>query len=135
MSIRDHDIRRSLLLIPLMGLVFGCTGFNQPAPSKVEMAARADPLNPGQPLHCSGIESLDPVRATVALEGLGWQVTYRWVYSTGINTGFGEPRSLPPNGVITGLSFGDPGWLVMFVSPPNDPQNHPIPAPRDCPPN
>ena len=127
---------RRLLLIPMVGLVLGCTRLGQlasPQPSDATIVAREDPLNPGQALHCSGIESLDPARATIVLQRLGWQVTYRWVYSTGVNTGYGETRSSPPDGVITGMVYGDPGWLVMVVSPPNDPQNRPITAPIDCP--
>ena len=34
---------------------------------------------------------------------------------------------------MTNTEYGDPGWLVMFVVPANDPAAHPIAKPGDCP--
>ncbi len=130
--------RYGLLFGLALGVGAGCAQPDQsspPPPSDATAVAREDPLNPGQPLHCSGIESLDPAEATIALDRLGWRVSYRWVYSTGIDTGYGVALVAPPRGVITGMVYGDPGWLVMMVSPPNDHLNRRIPAPLDCPTN
>ncbi len=99
----------------------------------ISAPARANPLNPEEPLHCAPIWNLTAAEATSVLQGDGWHVSYVWVVSTGPDSGFGQPLASPPSGVVTNLEYGDPGWLEMFVSPVGDRQAVPVPRPKDCP--
>ena len=114
----------------------GCSAIPDPFASPVADAhvqARANPLNPEEPLHCAPIWNLSPGAATQVLQGKGWSVTYRLVVSTGPDTGFAQPASSPPSGVMTNLEYGDPHWLIMFASPAGDRAAKPLAKPADCP--
>ena len=102
-------------------------------PTDVHAQARANPLNPEEPLHCVPIWGLSPEAATQVLREKGWQVIYRLEVSTGPDTGFAQPALSPPVGVVTNLEYGDPSWLIMFVSPAGDRAARPIAKPADCP--
>ncbi len=114
----------------------GCSAIPDPFASPVADAhvqARANPLNPEEPLHCAPIWNLTPEAATQVLQVKGWQVTYRFEVSTGPDTGFAQAASSPPAGVVTNVEYGDPHWLIMFVSPVGDRAAKPLARPADCP--
>ena len=74
--------------------VTGCSAIPNPFASPVADAraeARANPLNPEEPLHCAPIWSLSAEAAPQVLQTKGWQVTYRLEVSTGPDTGYAEP--------------------------------------------
>ena len=123
--------------VSVLGVVAlsGCSAvpsaFASPDPD-VHFEARANPLNPEEPLHCTPIWGLSPAAAAAELQARGWRLTYRVVTTTGPDTGFAQPVSTPPTGVVTSLEYGDPGWLQMFVSPVGDREARPIAKPADC---
>lgn len=74
------------------------------------------PLQVGQPLHGTGIESMEPSRAEALLRDLGFCFTFRYEYPTGPSVGYGERWcTAPPAGRITDVSYLDDGEIVVTV--------------------
>ena len=111
-----------------------------PQPSFVEppgggVALRTDPFESGGPLHCSGILQLSPREAEVALQGFGYRLSWRFEYSTGPNTGYGEKAlKAPLVGFISGTAIGSDGEMIVFVEDPARPSRQAAAFPADCPP-
>lgn len=106
--------------------------FVAPPGGGIELSS--DPFEPGGPLHCSGILQLTPQDAEAVLSGLGYRLSWLYEYSTGPESGYGERRLSPPDGVITGSAIGTFGELIVFVSPPDDPGTKAATLPPACPP-
>jgi hypothetical protein len=111
-----------------------------PQPSFVEppgggIALKADPFLPGGPLRCSGILQLSPREAEMALQAFGYRLSWRFVYSTGPNSGYSEKvLNAPPVGFISETAIGSDGELIVFVQDPARPMGQAAPFPADCPP-
>lgn len=111
-----------------------------PRPSFVQppgggFAVTTDPFEPGQPLHCSGILQLSPQQAELALQSLGYRLSWRLQWSTGGNSGYSDLRLRAPEGFINGSAVGSDGELIIFVADPARPfGGGPAKFPSDCPP-
>ncbi len=93
-----------------------------------------DPFAPGGSLHCSGILQLKPIDAERELIARGIRLSWRFEWSTGANTGYGELRLYaPPTGYISSTALGGDGELIVFVEDPARPSNDQIGVPGDCP--
>ena len=109
-----------------------------PQPSFVEppgggIALKADPFEPGGPLHCSGILQLSPPDAERALQAHGFRLSWRATWSTGPNAGYADKRLSPPDGWITETAIGSDGELIVFVTEPARPMGPRAEFPKDCP--
>ena len=110
-----------------------------PRPSFVEppgggIALKTDPFLLGGPLRCSGILQLSPRDAEAALQTFGYRLSWRFVYSTGGNTGYSEKvLKAPPVGYISETAIGSDGELIVFVEDPARPMGPPAKFPADCP--
>jgi hypothetical protein len=111
-----------------------------PQPSFVEppgggVVLDTDPFLPGGKLRCSGILQLSPREAETALQAFGYRLSWRFVYSTGPNSGYSEKvLKAPPVGFISETAIGSDGELVVFVQDPARPMGPAAPFPADCPP-
>jgi hypothetical protein len=98
----------------------------------------ANPFGESGALRCSGILQLSPSEAEAHLLALGYKLSWRWEYSTGGNTGYGEVRERAPDrGWIVGTAVGSSGELILFVQDPDRPfqggEPGPAALPADCP--
>jgi hypothetical protein len=111
-----------------------------PQPSFVEppgggMVLDSDPFLPGGRLRCSGILQLSPREAEAALQAFGYRLSWRFVYSTGPNSGYSEKvLKAPPVGFISETAIGSDGELIVFVQDPARPMGPAAKFPGDCPP-
>lgn len=103
------------------------------APPGGGIVLASDPFERGGPLHCSGILQTTPAQAERTLLTLGYRLSWRYQYSTGPGSGYSEKHLTASDGVITSSGVGSSGELIVFVAPPNDPQNRPAAFPSDCP--
>ena len=74
-----------------------------------------------------------PAQSERTLRTLGYRLSWRYQYSTGPGSGYSEKHLTAPDGVITGSAVGPSGELIVFVAPPDDPQNRLATFPSDCP--
>lgn len=91
----------------------------------------ADPLGDGEPLAGTGIETMTPVGADALLRTMGLCHTFRYgyPYSDDSGLGYSEVWCDPPPGVITELSYGGDGEVIVFVSDATPQQHTPRPQP------
>jgi hypothetical protein len=109
-------------------------GITKPVGPATKLGERDRPFGVGGPLHCSGILQMTPQEAEAALLKLGYSVSWRLDTTTGPNTGFAQPMSRAPDGVIHEEPVpGSNGELIVFVAPNGDPRAQPLPVPADCP--
>jgi hypothetical protein len=92
-----------------------------------------DPFAPGGKLYCSGILQLRPVDAQREILARGMRLSWRFEWSTGPNTGYGELRlEAPPIGSISSTAIGSDGELILFVEDPARPMGKPATFPPEC---
>jgi hypothetical protein len=79
------------------------------------------PLDEGQPLAGTGIQTMTPTDAEAFLRDLGLCFTFRYSYPTGPEVDGGQEGyserwcTAPPSGVIEDLLYLDDGEIVVFV--------------------
>ena len=109
-------------------------GVTKPVVPAVTLVENDRPFAVGGPLHCSGILQMTPQEAEATLLKLGYSLSWRLQTTTGPNTGFSQPMSRAPDGVINEEPLpGSNGELIVFVAPKGDPRASPIQFPADCP--
>ena len=129
--------RAGAVHLTMKGVVLAVTpqqSFVSPPGGGVALAN--DPFDPGGPLRCTGILQLHPTDADQLLRDQGYRLSWRWEYSTGPNTGFGEIRlEAPAVGFISHTAVGSNGELIIFVEDPTRPSSPAATLPPDCPPS
>lgn len=125
-----------ILSMPSGAIVaFGGGGDDQQAtpsgPRAIESEALAvvSAFEVGQPLHCSGIDTLNPEAAQQAILDVGLQPEWRFEYSTGEDTGFAEYRDEPPPGRIIAADMRGSDIVVVTVAPAYDPLTETVQIP------
>ncbi|MGH2427885.1 MAG: TolB family protein [Candidatus Limnocylindria bacterium] len=104
-------------------------GADPDAPAAPQFSA----FGPGQALHCSRIEELQPSEAEVELKARGHlRLSWRLEITTAPARGVSEVHVLPPDGVITDASLGPSGEMIVFVAPYGDPNASNRPSTAGC---
>lgn len=87
------------------------------------------PLDPGGPLHGSGIESMTPTDIDATLAATGYCYSYRLVhqYRTDYSEGYSEIWCAPPLGSFESALFDPSGTIVVFI------RDHVLQTPRPQP--
>ena len=135
MSIATHHVALRLLAITAFAgfIAAGCTGSYAPqgSPAATDLGATGcqvaapagavskdgvDPLAAGEPMANAPIGRMTPRQVGDAARDRGLKVTWRYMYSTGPNMGFGECWCVPPeDGEVTSVAYGMANELVVFV--------------------
>jgi hypothetical protein len=109
---------------------FGALGCEVAPPAGVAAKDGVDPLADGEPMFGAQIQAMTPRQVGDAARDRGLKVTWRYTYSTGPNTGFGECWCIPPeDGEVTSVAYGMANELIVFVD-----SGRQVNAPRQQPP-
>jgi len=94
----------------------GAMGCQIAAPPGAESKDNVDPLAPGEPMAQLPVTQMTPRQVGDTARSRGLKVTWRYMYSTGPNMGFGECWCIPPeDGAVTSVAYGMANDLIVFV--------------------
>jgi len=119
---RAGSIAGVILAIASGGAMAGVAVGRPPGPAGATPIGHPGLFNPGQPLHCSGIERMRPPEAARFLEALGYAVTWQVEDRDALTS---RQTSVPPatGFIIEGVVHGRAMLLVVEVGSRATPAN------------